>query len=245
MKSRHPAFNMSTDSQYRDSDKEGACFLSLPSELRAQILELDSCGSSASSSPTDSDTAFKLCLVSKAIRAQVQKILYEVISITTPSALMELLATLQSRPDLGQGVKALHIGPASHLHPRWWTMQSLGDLTARKFKKEGAWITHSIRHEGLLPHGCSLERKWRLGASEDDLKCFDDAVYDALVVAQVTLKVNLMQCRPELDGSRSLSSVSASNINVLIAVSAYHIDVCLCFLSGRLANEGARAAGCP
>lgn len=100
-------------------------FASLPPEIQTRIL-LDAVQpphGRYAHAPT-------LALVSRSCYYIISSLLWRHIRVTTPSALRQFHAALQSRPELAASTQSVHLGPDSEIYQRGWPLEvkhELGD----------------------------------------------------------------------------------------------------------------------
>lgn len=165
-----------------------ASFSSLPSELRAAIVEL-ACFNECYELCLEVKVARSLRLVSKDVSSMATPILFRTMMLDRPSQLCSFLRLLQDQPALGLLVKTLYLGPAWHLPHDWWPLRFLAD----EFDVDLDHIATSLEDEGVLPRWCCPRRTWSVFALNpgDVLNPRAKAVLRGLETAQKSLGLDL------------------------------------------------------
>ncbi|PWN25404.1 hypothetical protein BDZ90DRAFT_74732 [Jaminaea rosea] len=159
-------------------------FWHLPEELRSSILQLACSAPSPSSSPyhqhsaaastpsrptnlpsaashtswhtnLEVGTVAKLALVSKHFNASLTPLLYTHVKLDTPSLLFGFYAALRLRPDRGELVKSLHIGPRGKMDETYWPLPFtwVDEETEEELDDDVLTIATSLPQR-LLPECC-------------------------------------------------------------------------------------------
>lgn len=144
-------------------------FGDLPEELRFFIIEL--AGRTSLSSDSDSPLAWNLvilsnlALVSRRFQDYITPLLYETVSLTTPSQLALFHRGLSLQPARGQLIKNLHIGPTALPSKGWWPIKTSEDMDEDGIPTghERTFVQASLcnaRGEKPLPRWCSHEARF-------------------------------------------------------------------------------------
>lgn len=182
-------------------------FTLLPRELADRIITL-ACRAPGPSTPAyenvsfrsplalDVDTTLSLAQVSKTIDEIVVGILYDAVRITRPSALLELLRTVSTRPQLGMLIKHLHIGAEETLaNQKDWPLEMQDREDGERLEYPTPRLRTSLFHPGdddedqstLLPEWCGSLQSWPLEPAR--LDCQGAAVTAAIRVALESIDV--------------------------------------------------------
>lgn len=151
-------------------------FTLLPPELATRILLLacrspsptDKHPSKRSSLSLDIPTTLSLTLICKSIDKIITPLLYSAVRITRPSALLEILNTLEERSDLGKMIRHLHVGDEYTLyqddHDWPLVVEHMEDAMRLDYPVlwlKTSWVA-SDEEEGKLPRWCEPGRSWCL-----------------------------------------------------------------------------------
>lgn len=186
----------------------------LPHELKSHIIELACRSPARPASPVpsrkaqplpDLATAFSLLVGSHSLYALVVPIFYHSVRLPRPSALASFCETIALRPQFGQLVRNLHVGPIDELPEDFWPL----------FEREGFYRSDdSINSSSYCPpcmqimtslKGSEEARlvlqnggRWGVATERFSLRSASSfpghkEVRDAMLVAQETLDVDLQE----------------------------------------------------
>lgn len=192
LQNKHPP---SFDSPSPSPSLSFPLFTLLPPELATRILLLasrfpePSCKHPSKRSPLalDISTTLSLALTCKSINKIVTPLLYNAVRITRPSALLEILNTLEERPSLSKLIRHLHVGDECTLYQddHDWPlvveyMEDAMRLDYPVLWLKTSWVAQD-EEENKLPRWCEPGRSWCLEPWR--LDCRGRAVASAIQLA--------------------------------------------------------------
>lgn len=178
---------------HHSAQKSRTSFLSLPHELRTDIIGM-ACLPESSDGSLDYETIYSLMLTGRHIHIYGARLLYRTIRITKPSMLAELVFALISRPELGALIQTMHLGPERHHEREWWPMAEHGIGLPDVRSGEVRLICTSLEDEEVLPRWCGARRCFVLN-SRGEVDHRDAAVLRAVEAAEQAFGIDLKRPR--------------------------------------------------
>lgn len=148
----------------------------------------------------DTETTLSLARVSKSIGELATSLLWEVVRVTKPSALLELYAVLEKRPQLAQRIKHLHVGAEEAFRGEDWPLVLDLDAGCRQPSLRLMISLHQDK-AGRIPSWTGVDDTWPV----DSVSCTDrrpGAVVQALQSALSQIDLDPFKRGYERSGAR-------------------------------------------